>query len=130
PIAGQRLRHRLVLRPQRGALGVERRIVLIGLDQRPWKRVGDGRRGSNDGCAGGNRHRRERPPTCAPRTCHALTLTPAREPPPPPRSHALTPPPPPDPPPAGRPPPPESPPHTRALRALKPPPASPALKTL
>ena len=41
-IAGQRLRHVLVGRAQRRALRVERRIVLIGLHQGPFERVGGG----------------------------------------------------------------------------------------
>jgi hypothetical protein len=39
PVACQSLRHVLVGRAQGGALGIERGIVLIGLDQRPFERV-------------------------------------------------------------------------------------------
>ena len=40
PVARQRLRHVLVDRAQRCALRVKRRIVLIGLHQRPFERIG------------------------------------------------------------------------------------------
>ena len=39
-VARQGLRHVLIRRAQRGALRVERGIVLISLNQRPFERVG------------------------------------------------------------------------------------------
>jgi hypothetical protein len=54
PVARQGLRHVLIRRAQRGALRVERRIVLISLNQRPFERVGASWRDPTDGAAAVN----------------------------------------------------------------------------
>ena len=68
-IARQRLRHVLVGRAQNGALRIKLRIVLVGLRQRPFQRVG--RRATRNGAAdGGHKSRRRDSPPTRRRTCH------------------------------------------------------------
>ena len=63
PIARQRLRHVLIGRAQRRALRVKRGIVLIGLNQRPFERVGTRRHDATDGA---DRRPEHRPPKTYP----------------------------------------------------------------
>jgi len=64
PKAGKRLRHVLVDRAQRGALGIELRVVAVRLCQRGFERFGTGR--MRESQHGRNSCRADRPPHAGP----------------------------------------------------------------